>query len=92
MRTIRIELIGDAGRATIHRLPDKRVTRIESIINAPKLGQKEKMSWDLPFEPSVAMLFKIADQLRYRCDGPGTIAATTADVGYYITALQRYAY
>lgn len=92
MRTIRIELIGDAGSATIHRLPDKRVTHIESIVNAPRGGQQKQMSWDLPFEPSVAMLFKIADQLRYRCDGPGTIAATTADVRYYITALQHYAY
>ncbi len=68
------------------------MTRIESIINAPKLGQKEKMSWDLPFEPSAAAILNIADQLRYRCDGPGNSETDAADVGYYITALQRYAY
>ena len=86
MRTIRIELEGQAGHVAIERERGSRTIRIDSILREPK-GEKAWMTWEIPARTSDDDLFKIAETVQRRCDGAG---GANSMIHEYFREMQRF--
>jgi len=90
MRTVRIELEGDAGHVAIERPRNSDTIRIDSIVRDPAHGSGERAwkTWDINARLiSDAELFDIATEVQRRCDG---VAGTNSMIHDYLYELQRF--
>jgi len=87
MRTIRIELVGKNGCATIERRTERSRIRIDSFLNDPKRGQTAWKIWEFPANIGDEKLFKYAVKVQRRCDG---CIGTYLAVLEYFVEMQRF--
>jgi len=88
MRTVRIELEGDAGHVAIERPRNSDNIRIDSIVRDPLPGEQAWKTWEVEARAtSDDGLFDIATEVQRRCDG---VAGTNSMIHDYLYELQRF--
>jgi len=87
MRTVRIELEGDAGHVAIERPRNSDTIRVDSIVRDPLPGEQAWKTWELPARISDDELFKVAIEVQQRTDG---CTGTNSMIHDYLYELQRF--
>ena len=87
MRTVRIELEGDAGHVAIERPRNSDTIRIDSIVRDPLPGEQAWKTWELPARISDDELFKVAIEVQQRTDG---CTGTNSMIHDYFREMQRF--